>query len=212
MLKCSASSSNPAIFNVDKLIDAANTQSAPFEFLERFAFKIENLQTNGASRNRNSSARKVTVESLSGLELFLIRDKLKGKKKPIKKKNHDAQQFADQAEGEYYLNQTKNFFTNFNITNRKVAAISDLKVCKSDLLENICFIITCDPAYFFCEETERTKNEYFLRTYKSLLKKRKIYKIPSKAVFFVNQDSPFIEINPDHSIVWFSNPITTLSN
>ena len=192
---------------LDQLLHAVNVQSETFEFVERFTFKCDYPSTT-SSKN---PTRKNFVEPLSILELFLIKEKLKGKKKPIKKKNHDAQQFATKQEGKYYLDATKHFFTNFNLTTNNLRLIPDLKVCKSDLLDNICFVLTCEPNQFFCPENQ--KSDYFAKTYKSILKKKKIYKIPSVGVIHFNLSANSeIEISWDHSILWFSNPITTLSN
>ena len=197
--------------DMSELVTAVATNNSTYEFIERFAFKIKNCQTNSSAKSRQSSQRKVMVEPLSILELFLIRDKLKGKKKPIKKKNHDAQQFASRSEGIYFLDETKHFFTNFNIIKPGLEAVSNLSVCKSELLNDICFILACEPSFFFGNRADK-KPDYFLRTYESLLEKRKIYKTTSKFIIFVNRESPHIEITPDHSVLWFSNPVTTISN
>lgn len=200
--------------DIPDLIHAVNTQSARFSFAERFMYKIESLQS-AQQKNTGKPQRKITVESHGIMELFLIRQKLKGKKKPVTKKNHDAQQFASVEEGDAYLNATKHFFTNFNLSNQNLFAISDLEVCKSDLQENFCFVLTCDPSYFFGEETDKLKQEYFMKTYVSLLQKRKIYKIPSVGVIFVRLQKSgeiIFEINKEYGIFWFQNRDTILAN
>lgn len=194
-----------------ELLDALNQDSAMYTFEERFVYKIDPPPTVAAHRPVPSTklTRKILVESANILELFLIKDKLKGKKKPIKKKNHDAQQFSCREEGAYYLETTKQFFTNFNVTRPQITIIDDLKVCKSDLLDNICFVLACDPSFVF-EGEERL--EYFTRTYISLQKKKKIFKIPSKFIIYFNPKTGRVEISRDHSVLWFSNNTTTLSN
>ena len=192
--------------HVPDLINVLNSgASRSYVFEEKFVYKI----SNNATRTPRSG-KKTMMDSVNIMELFLIKDKLKGKKKPIKKKNHDAQQFSSRSEGEFYLETTRHFFTNFNVACNPLDINDNLKICKSELLNDICFVLACDPSFVF--DGEQPPTEYFTRTYISLQKKKKIFKIPSKFILYLDINRGQIEISRDHSVLWFSNNTTTLSN
>lgn len=179
--------------------------------------------------------KKKSFDTLDRLDIFRLRENLKGKKMPNEKKNYDAQLFESLNSAQRCLSNTKEYFKHLNkqiiprsidmqqMVQFSVPQINDvvfLLLCSTETALNASYMLSNSKKVAYrrskkntSERTPRAQqDEYLHAIYNSIQKKKKIYKTPSKMSIHYSSTKKSLVISACQCINWFTSNWNIISN